>query len=174
MSAGNQCCNRCFDFPIEGKENVEFFAKDGTIILVTYTKNGSVYMEISFDCGQTWLGPIKIMDLQGNLKEIKLLAKNKKFVVATIESIDNKDIARAVAGWIDPNKNKQGFTFRECTRQEGPKEGTGKIINISLGFRPYQKGNQDSTSEEDKEESCDTVFYMNEKGEICVQCNGHG
>jgi hypothetical protein len=153
-----------------GLENVEFFDMEGTTILVTYTKDGSIYKRISFDCGQTFQEPIKIMDIQGDLKDIKVLAKNNKFVVATIESISNKDIARAVAGSIDPNQ--KSFTFRECTRKERIKEGRGKIINISLGFRPYQPENQESAA--NLEESCDTSFEMMPNGEICIECHGHG
>jgi hypothetical protein len=175
-SSGNQCCNRCFDFSLEGLENVEFYAGEGSRILVTYTKDGSIYHAISFDCGRTFSDPRKIMDIKGKLREMKVLAKGNQFVVATLEREFKNDIKRAVAGMIDPDK--ETFTFKECTRHQ-----KDKILNLSLGFRPYDPTGQQSEPKEGseaeqnttpKEESVDHVFYMDENGKICMECHGHG
>jgi hypothetical protein len=138
MYSGNKCDKASFNFDIAEKENVQFLVAEGSTILVTYTRDGSVYSAISFDSGHMFTEPRRIMEMNGDLREMKVLAKGRQFVVATVERLNRKDVKRAVAGWIKPEE--QSFSFKQCNTYEYE-----KIVNISLGFRPYNFGNKEGS-----------------------------
>ena len=55
----------------------------------------------------------KILKVNGEIKDIQVLAKDNQFVVGIKETVSGKDHKRAVAGWIFPNEST--FRFKECT-----------------------------------------------------------
>lgn len=171
MYSGNICDKASFNFDITGKENVQFLVAEGSTILVTYTKDGSFYNAVSFDSGHKFTEPRRIMEKNGDLREMKVLAKGRQFVVATVESLHKKDVKRAVAGWIKPEE--QSFSFKQCTTFEYE-----KIVNISLGFRPYESGKKEASEgknvDEANEESVDYVFYKDGYFGIKIDVQGHG
>jgi hypothetical protein len=171
MHSGNICDKASFSFDITDKENVQFCAAGGSTILVTYTKDGSFYNAVSFDSGHKFTEPKRIMTMGGDLREMKVLAKGRQFVVATIERLSKKDVKRAVSGWIMPEE--ETFSFKQCTTYEYE-----KIVNISLGFRPYvsdKKETSEGKSEyEATEESVDYVFYKDGDFSIKIDVQGHG
>lgn len=171
MHSSNICDKASFNFDITGKENVQFLVSEGSTILVTYTKDGSLYNAASFDGGHMFTEPRRIMEMNGDLREIKGLAKGRQFVVATVERLHKKDVKRAVAGWIKPEE--QSFSFKQCTTYEYE-----KIVNVSLGFRPYESGKKESSEEKNEyeanEESVDYVFYEGRDFRIKIDVQGHG
>ena len=168
MYSGNICDKASFSFDVAGKENAQFFVAEGSTILVTYTKDGSLYTAVSFDSGHRFAEPRRIMEMNGDLREMKVLAKGRQFVVATVERLLRKDVKRAVAGWIKPEE--QSFSFKQCTTYEYE-----KIVNISLGFRPYDSGKEEEKSEYGaNEESVDYVFYKDRDLRIKIDVQGHG
>jgi hypothetical protein len=171
MYSGNICDKESFNFDITGKENVQFLVAEGSTILVAYTKDGSFYNAVSFDSGQKFTEPRRIMEMNGDLKEMKVLAKGRQFVVAIVERLHKKDVKRAVAGWIKPEE--QSLTFKQCTTYEYE-----KIVNISLGFRPYESGKKVASEGKNEydanEESVDYVFYKDKDFRIKIDVQGHG
>lgn len=160
-----------FNFDITEKENVQFLVSEESTILVTYTKDGSLYNAASFDSGHRFTEPRRIMEMNGDLREIKGLAKGRQFVIATVERLAKKDVKRAVAGWIKPEE--RSFSFKQCATYEYE-----RIVNVSLGFRPYESGKQKSSEEsneyEANEESVDYVFYKDGDSRIKIDVQGHG
>jgi hypothetical protein len=171
MYRGNICDKASFSFDVAGKENVQFLVAEGSTILATYTKDGSLYTAVSFDSGHRFTEPRRIMEMNGDLREMKVLAKGRQFVVATVEHLLRKDVKRAVAGWIKPEE--QSFSFKQCTTYEYE-----KIVNISLGFRPYDSGKEEASEEKNEyeanEESVDYVFYKDRDFRIKIDVQGHG
>jgi len=181
------CCGHCFKLDIINPEEVSdltFHAVGGTstIITVTYVKDGQLYFSISYDCEQTFEPPEEVMPIAGILKDIQILTKGDQFVV-TLKIEDNeskRDIKKAVSGWIyaekiDSKKASSGyiyskrnkFSYKACTVRE-PK-AKGKLINVSLSFREYV----DKETGERGEESVDHSFYLDDDGNICMDCDGH-
>jgi hypothetical protein len=171
MYSDNICDKASFNFDITGKENVQFLVAEGSTILVTYIKDGSLYNAASFDSGHKFTEPRRIMEMNGDLREIKGLAKGRQFVIATVERLPKKDVKRAVAGWIKPEE--QSFSFKQCTTYEYE-----KIVNVSLGFRPYESGKKESSEGKNEyeanEESVDYVFYEDRDFRIKIDVQGHG
>jgi hypothetical protein len=171
MYSGNICDKASFNFDITGKENVQFLVAEGSTILVTYIKDGSLYNAASFDSGHKFTEPRRIMEMKGDLREIKGLAKGRQFVIATVERLPKKDVKRAFAGWIKPEE--QSFSFKQCTTYEYE-----KIVNVSLGFRPYESGKKESSEGKNEyeanEESVDYVFYEDRDFRIKIDVQGHG
>ena len=166
---GNQCCGVCFKFEYEDLQqvsNLKFYSVGETILIMTYVKDGNLYFSISFNCGQSFLKPRKVMEIGGTVKDIQISAKDKQFVVALMinDEITKKDIKKAISGTID----QQNYTFdcKECVKQEVK----GKLINIAVGFRPWYNP---SSKTIEGEESVDFNYYFDDNGEICLECNGH-
>jgi hypothetical protein len=171
MYSGNTYEKASVNFDLTGKENVQFNVAEGSIILVTYTNDGSFYNAISFDSGHKFTEPIRILEKNGELKEMKVLAKGRQFVVAIVERLSKKDVKRAVAGWIKPEE--ETFSFRQCTTYE-----YDNIVNISLGFRPYESGKRETSEGKNEyganDESVDYVFYRDGEFNIKIDVQGHG
>ncbi len=163
---GTLCCNAGFDFDFTGidMDTLRFYVYEGTkIILVVYVKNGTLYFSISFDCGQTFQDPKKILDIKGVIKDIQILASEDKFVIALKESVNGQNFKRAIRGVVDPKANK--FVSKECTEHKPAKKGQ-EIINVALGVRKWAG----------HEPECETVDYVFERdgNRINVVCQGHG
>ena len=88
---------------------------------MTFIKDGSLYLTISFDCGQTFEEPRKIADVNSEaITDIQVLAREDQFVVAIKERLGEQDYKRAFSGKI--NANLRNFTFRECPRSREHKK----------------------------------------------------
>jgi len=72
--------------------------------------------------------PRKIMDVEGEIKDIKIIAREDYFVITAIEERDNKDYVRAATGIIVPNEMR--YDFKPCEKVEVP----GKLINAYTVF----------------------------------------
>jgi hypothetical protein len=171
MYSGNIYDKASINFDIRGKKDMQFTAAEGSIILVTYTDEGSFYNAISFDSGHKFTEPRRVLEKNGELKEMKVLAKGRQFVVAIVERLSEKDVKRAVTGWIKPEE--ETFSFRQCTTYV-----YDKVVNISLGFRPYESGTGDASERKNEyganDESVDYVFYRDGEFNIKVDVQGHG
>jgi hypothetical protein len=166
---GNQCCGLCFKFDIVNVNeisNLTFYSAGGSVVIVTYVKDGKLYFSISFDCGQHFQKPTQVMDIGGTINYIQIQAKENQFVIVLMinDAITKKNLKKAVSGEI----NRGNFTFncKECVKHEVK----GKLINIAAGFRPSLNP---ATGKIDGEESVDFSYYFNENGDVCLDCNGH-
>ncbi len=158
MSSVIENSEQFFNFDLAGLENLRFYAASDRPVLATYVKDGYIHLSLSLDCGAMFNRTEKILKVNGEIKDIQVLAKDNQFVVGIKETVSGKDHKRAVAGWIFPNEST--FRFKECTESEVQ----GKIVNISLGFRENESG---------KHESVDYVFYLSEDGKVSMQSKGH-
>jgi hypothetical protein len=166
---GTLCCGASFQFDFTGIDpsSVRFYAFEGTrIILVVYVKDGALYFSISFDCGETFQEPKKILDIKGDIKDIQILASEDKFVVALKESVKGQDFKRAISGVIDPKA--KNYVSKECTEYQPAKKGQ-EIVNVALGVRKWE-GHNDPMVE------CETVDYVfiRDGNTISLECQGHG
>lgn len=138
--------------------NIRFYQASGSNILVVFVKDGNLYLSVSYNHGEGFDEPQKVMDIAGEVKDIQILSKGNQFVIAILERISDQDRKRTITGYI--NNEKQTFFFRLCPKQEVK----GEIMNISLSFREYRSGVY---------ESVDHIFYRN-RGQVCVHSMGHG
>jgi hypothetical protein len=158
MSKAIEDGKQFFNFDLAGLEYLRFYAANDRTVLATYVKDGYVQLSISLNGGAIFISSEKILKVNGDIKDIQVLAKDNQFVVGIKETVSGKDHKRAVAGWIFPNESK--FRFKECTESEVE----GKILNISLGFRENESVGY---------ESVDYVFYLTENGKVSMQSKGH-
>ena len=115
-------------------------------------ENG-VYLSISINSGQKFSDPQKVMNTNGNVRGLQILAKDEQFVIALIETISNRDSKRAVSGWL--NIAGRTFSFKPCTSHRAE----GELINIFLTYN----GN----------ESIDHMVIKKENGIILEMTMGH-
>jgi hypothetical protein len=158
MTSALQSESRLFNFDLTGLRNVMFHAADDETIFVTYVRDEYLHLSVSFDRGVNFIQSEKILQIEGALDDVKLLAKDNQFVVAIKETISATDHKRAVAGWTFPEQRT--FKFKECIESKVE----GKIVNISLGFREIAQG---------KYESVDYVFFLNGEGKVGLVATGH-
>jgi hypothetical protein len=161
---GTLCCGAEFQFNFDGIDpgSVRFYAFEGTrIIIVVYIKDGKLYFDISFDCGRTFQGPKKMVDIQGQVKDIQILASEDKFVVALKESVKGQDSKRAISGVI--NAKDQSYISKECTEYQPKKK---EITNIALGIRKW-------AGHDGECETVDSVF-IRDGNTMSLECQGHG
>lgn len=149
----------CFRFDIADLGDVsylKFYTNGGKNILVVFAKEGSLYLSVSHDSGQSFDQPQKAMDLAGEIKDVQMLMQNDQFVIAVQERISGEDHKRTISGWVSDDKT---FSFKLCPKHEIK----GELLNISLSFREVAPG---------KYESVDHLFFRN-KDDICVESMGH-
>jgi hypothetical protein len=158
MSSRLQSESNLFNFDLTGLKNVTFHAANDDTILVTYVKDGSLHLSVSFNRGIQFVQAEKILQIKGDLNDVQVLAKDTQFVVAIKETVSDTAHKRAVAGWMFPKEG--AFRFKECTESRVE----GKIVNISLGFREISEG---------KYESVDYVFYLDNGGRVSMVATGH-
>lgn len=161
------CCGQCFPLPpflmpLSGISHLQFYAAGGSIIIVTFVKNGRVFMSISFDCGNHFQDPIEILQIEGKVENIQILANVEKFVIGVLERDKSNQLCkRAVSGAIE--KDKQTYAHKECEKFI-PKKG--RIVNVSFGFRKF-------APDPKLYESVDYDFSIDDD-EVCIECQGHG
>ncbi len=196
MSSNSEgCCGQCFDFTLADLENdfvFFYYAGDNTII-VAYVKDGDLYFTVSYDCGRNFETPSGPIPIEGTLINLQIAAKDFQFVIAFLVRDDETGqiVKKAISGWYRSDrvyKEWQGnykmsesgnFCYKPCAVY-GKK---GRLNNLSLSFRKVnhmdsstnkmtdERGNL--TTENELEESVDHNFYVDENGQVCMDCNGH-
>lgn len=167
---GRKCCGECFIFKwtdLTQVSNLRFYSAGESVIIVTYVKDGRLYVSVSFNCGGSFLEPrVVIPEIGGIIKDIQIAAKDNQFVIALMihDEKSFNDIKKAVSGTIE--SGKVDFSCKECVKHEVK----GKLINIAVGFRPWYNP---ETKNLEGEESVDYNYYFGDNGEICLDCNGH-
>jgi hypothetical protein len=169
IDTGNHCCGVCFKFDIVNVNeisNLTFYSAGGNVVIVTYVKDGKLYLSVSFDCGTHWQKPVLVMDVGGTVNHTQILAKENQFVIVLMinDSITKQNVKKAVSGEI--NRANASIKWKECVKNSGK----GKIINISAGFHPSRNPNNGKI---DGESSVDFTFYFNDNGDVCLECNDH-
>jgi hypothetical protein len=87
-----------------------------------------IFLSSSIEENKRIVQPRKIMDVEGEIKDIKIIAREDDFVITAIEERDNKDYVRAATGIIVPNEMR--YDFKPCEKVEVP----GKLINAYTVF----------------------------------------
>jgi len=102
----------------------------GECIYIAWMDKGDngIYLSVSINSGQTRSVPKKVMDTNGNIRDLQILARGEDFVIALIEKIDDQDHKRAVSGWL--NVDQKIFSFKPCTSHKID----GELINMFLSF----------------------------------------
>ena len=194
-STSEGCCGQCFDFTLADLENdmvFFYYAGDNTII-VAYVKDGDLFFTISYDCGQNFETPSGPIPVGGTVINLQIAAKDFQFVIAFLvkDSETGQIIKKAISGWYRSDrvyKEWQGnykmsesgnFCYKPCA-VSGKK---GRLNNLSLSFRKVSNtgspsssmgdGGVNVTTNSNLEESVDHNFYVDENGQVCMDCNGH-
>ena len=109
--------------------DLQFYRTGESIYAVWMQRNDNgIYLSVSIDSGQSFSEPKKVMNTNGKIRNLQILAKDEQFVIALIESISSNDAKRAVSGWL--NIAGRTFSFKPCTSHETD----GELINIFLSF----------------------------------------
>jgi hypothetical protein len=90
--------------------------------------DNGIYLSVSINSGQKFSDPQKVMNTNGDVRGLQILAKDEQFVIALIETISDSDSKRAVSGWL--NIAGKTFSFKPCTSHRAD----GELINIFLSF----------------------------------------
>lgn len=168
-----ECCNTSFplanlNLNLSDVSNLRFYQGPQCTIIVVYKKNKKLYMVISYDCGKTFGEHIQIMELEGDITKLEILADHSQFVIALVEreggdhGVDRK---RAVSGTFPSTDKSIQFSYKKCENYE-PEPGQ-EIIDMSCGFRPMK-------DKSGKIESVDYVFVRLPGGKVLILCFGHG
>jgi hypothetical protein len=158
MSKTVQSESHSLEFESHGLEHIRFYSVTPEIIMAVFVKERFLHMSMSFESGLDFIRDEKLIELEGELKDLQILARANQFVIGILEDYAGTDRKRAIAGWIFPGERR--FRFKECTETEIQ----GKIINISLGFRETEQG---------RYESVDYVFLTDTENKIHRVATGH-
>lgn len=165
------CCGTRFKLDIEDINEISnptFYAvPESKTIIIVYVKEGNLYFSISYNCGETFEEPRRVLDVGGTVKDIQILTKGDQFVVAlkVNDGTSKGDIKKAISGWMHNDRDK--FFVKECIPTKQKPEGS--LVNTSVSFRDYFL----SETNEQGEESVDYSFYLDEEGYIKMDCEGH-
>jgi hypothetical protein len=168
-----ECCNKEFDLAnlnvnLNEISNLKFYQGPQCTIIAVYEKNKKFYMLISYDCGDTFEEHRQIIELEGDIKKIVVLANHSQYVIALLEERGGAKGTvrkRAVSGTLATKDKSTQFSYKQCENFEpGPGE---ELLDMSCGFRPM-KG--------DKAGQIESVDYtFSRRGDkIIIRCHGHG
>jgi hypothetical protein len=106
------------------------FYKTGECLYAVWIRkyDNGIYLSVSINSGQKFSDPQKVMNTNGHVRGLQILAKDEQYVIALIETISNSDSKRAVSGWL--NIAGKTFSFKPCTSHRA----NGELINIFLSF----------------------------------------
>jgi len=114
------------------RENISdlkiYCARDYVYIAWLDKRDNGIYLSLSINSGETKSIPKKVMDTNGHIRDLQILAKGEDFVIALIEKINDHDHKRAVSGWL--NVDQRIFSFKPCTSHKI----NGELINMFLSF----------------------------------------
>jgi hypothetical protein len=116
--------------------------------------DNGIYLSVSIDSGKNKSAPKKVMDTNGNIRDLQIRARGEDFVIALIEKINDRDHKRAVSGWL--NTEQKIFSFKPCTSHKI----NGELINMYLSFN--------------NKESIDHLITKTDDGTLHEITMGHG
>src|SRR5688500_11426880 len=87
-----------------------------------------VFLSSTIDENKHTVKPRKIMNVEGQIKDIKIIAKDDDFVVTAVEEKDDGEYIRAATGIVLPNEMM--YDFKPCEKVKVP----GKLINAYTVF----------------------------------------
>jgi hypothetical protein len=117
-------------------------------------RDNGIYLQVSINSGRTHSVPKKVMDTNGNIRDLQIQARGEDFVIALIEKINDQDHKRAVSGWL--NTDQKIYSFKPCTSHKI----NGVLINMFLSFS--------------ETESIDHLITKTDDGTIHEITMGHG
>lgn len=83
----------------------------------------AIYLSSSLDKRSFTVGPTKIMDIEGNVKDIKIISKDDDFVITVVEEMAEGIRIRAATGCITEEKK---YDFKPCEKAQVE----GDLINV--------------------------------------------
>jgi hypothetical protein len=86
-----------------------------------------IYLASSSDSGKNFTQPKKIIETQGEVKDVQIIAKDEDIVITIRESVSGRDYLRAATGIIS---NDMRYEFKPCERMELD----GEVINFYTTF----------------------------------------
>jgi len=150
--------DRNFKFDEIKKENIsdlKFYRTGDAIYAVWLDKSDNgIKLSISIDSGKKFSLPQTVMNTNGHIRDLQILAKDDQFVVALIETISNQDSKRACSGWL--NTQGMNYSYKPCTSHQI----NGELINMFLSFN--------------EKESIDHMITRTDDGIIHEITMGHG
>jgi len=87
-----------------------------------------IFLSSTIDENKRTVQPRKIMNVEGQVKDIKIIAKDDDFVITAIEEREDGEYVRAATGIIVPNEMM--YDFKPCEKVKVP----GKLINAYTVF----------------------------------------
>ncbi|MGD1838665.1 MAG: hypothetical protein ACPKPY_11500 [Nitrososphaeraceae archaeon] len=173
------CCNKTFSSPFDLSQvsHYKFHMGHKCNIIAVYAINNKISLTISYDCGVTFTDPIEIMNIDEKIVTIQIASGFSQYVVAIMETKGNKNIKKAVSGFLPSDKSvennvsqtnlpKSEFSYKQCETFV-PQEDEN-LIDVSLGFRPLKDGKPGEV------ESVDYVFINRPNDQVLIKCFGHG
>lgn len=86
-----------------------------------------IYLASSSDSGKNFTQPKRIIETQGEVKDIQIIAKDDDIVITIIESVSGRDYLRAATGIIGTSMTYQ---FKPCEKMDLD----GEVINFYTTF----------------------------------------
>jgi hypothetical protein len=87
-----------------------------------------IFLSSSIEENKRTVKPKKIMDVEGEIKDIKIIAREDDFVITAVEERGDGEYVRAATGIILPNEMM--YDFKPCEKVKVP----GKLINAYTIF----------------------------------------
>jgi hypothetical protein len=87
-----------------------------------------IFLSSSIDENKRTVQPRKIMDVEGEIKDIKIIAREDDFVITAIEEKEDGEYVRAATGIVLPSEMM--YDFKPCEKVKVP----GKLINAYTIF----------------------------------------
>jgi hypothetical protein len=114
---------------ISNISNLRFRSTEKYIHLVWNQENADkgIYLSSSSDSGKSFTPPKKVIETQGEVKDVQIIARDEDIVITIIENVSSRDYLRAATGMI---KNDLTHTFKPCEKVEI----NGEIINVYTTF----------------------------------------
>jgi hypothetical protein len=101
-------------------------------------KERAIYLSSSLDGKTFTIKPRKIMDIEGKVMDLKIIAKDDDFVITAIENIGEVPRIRAATGVITKEKM---YDFKPCEKLEVK----GDLINVYTAWTKTE--NQDNSTD---------------------------
>ncbi|MGE5706621.1 MAG: hypothetical protein ACM3XP_07900 [Nitrososphaerales archaeon] len=102
----------------------------------------AIFLSSSLDKRSFTVGPTKIMDIEGNVKDIKIISKENDFVITVVEEMVDGLRVRAATGCITEEKK---YDFKPCEKAQVE----GDLINVYTTW----------TQSDSQDNSTDFVFF---------------
>jgi hypothetical protein len=109
--------------------NLKFLSTQRYVHAVWYQKNENpgIYLSSNLAPGSDFSNPERIIETNGEVKDIQIIAKDNDFVITIIENVSGSTYVRAATGIVKDNLSHQ---FKPCEKVEVE----GDIINAYTIF----------------------------------------